>query len=275
MFCEGIVLGHKILQQGIVVDKAKIKELKTRLVTTPIVIAPDWTLPFELMCDASDFSVEVVLGQRKDKVFHAIYYASRTLADSQLNYTTTEKKLLAVVFAFKKFKAYFVGTKEFDLKIRDMKGTENQVVDHLSRIEARNEGGNIQCIQNDFLDEQLLVAMALKWYEMVLQTISEVELFDIWGIDFMGPFPPSWGNVYILLAIDYVSKWVEVVTLPTKDAESVLKFLHKNIFTRFGTSRALITDEGSYFDYKLVANALNRYEVKHKIATTYHPQTNG
>ncbi|KAA3483208.1 Pol polyprotein [Gossypium australe] len=91
----------------------------------------------------------------------------------------------------------------------------------------------------------------------------------------MGPFPPSWGNIYILLAVGYVSKWVEAVALPINDAKSVLKFLHKNILTRFGTPRTLISDECSHFDYKVVANALNRYGVKHKIATTYCPQKNG
>ncbi|XP_052488208.1 uncharacterized mitochondrial protein AtMg00750-like [Gossypium raimondii] len=94
-------------------------------------------------------------------------------------------------------------------------------------------------------------------HEMSLKNILEVELFDMWGIDFMGPFPPSWGQIYILFIVDYVSKWVEAMALPTNDAKLVLRFLHTNIFTRFCTPRALISDEGSYFDYKLVANALN------------------
>ena len=85
--------------------------LKKKLTSTPIAIAPDWNLPFELMCDASDFAVGVVLGQRKEKVFYAIYYASRTLNDAQLNYATTEKELLAVVFAFDKFRPYLIGNK--------------------------------------------------------------------------------------------------------------------------------------------------------------------
>lgn len=77
--------------------------LKKKLVTAPVIVAPDWTLPFELICDASDFAIGVVLGQHKDKVLHIIYYANKTLSDAQLNYTTTEKELLAVVFAFGKF----------------------------------------------------------------------------------------------------------------------------------------------------------------------------
>ena len=68
-----------------------------------------------------------------------------------------------------------------------------------------------------------------------------------WGIDFMGLFTPSFGNLYILVAIDYVSKWVEAVALPINDAKVVVKFIQKNIFTRFGTSKAIISDEGTHF----------------------------
>ncbi|KAA3466467.1 Transposon Ty3-I Gag-Pol polyprotein [Gossypium australe] len=111
--------------------------------------------------------------------------------------------------------------------------------------------------------------------EMSLHSVLEIELIDVWGIDFIGPFLPSVGKLYILLAVDYVFKWVKVVTLASNDAKSVLKFLHKNIFTRFGTSKAIISDEGSHFDCKLMANALRRYGVKHRIVTAYHLQTNG
>ena len=83
--------------------------------------------------------------------------------------------------------------------------------------------------------------------EAPLKGILEVELFDVWGIDFMGPFPSSYNNKYILLAVDYVSKWVEAISTQTNDAKVVLKFLKKNIFTKFGTPRALISDEGSHF----------------------------
>ena len=85
--------------------------LKERLTTTPIMIAPNWNLPFELMCDASDFAVGDVLGQRIDKHFQPIYYAIKTLIPTQENYTTTEKELLAVVFAFDKFRSYLVLSK--------------------------------------------------------------------------------------------------------------------------------------------------------------------
>ena len=111
--------------------------------------------------------------------------------------------------------------------------------------------------------------------EMPLNNILEIELFDVWGIDLMGPFPPSFGNLYIIEAVNYVSKWVKAVVLPTNDAKVVLKFLQKNIFTRFGTPRAIISDEGTHFCNKLFNGMLEKYGVKHKVATTYHPQTSG
>ncbi|KAK8523036.1 hypothetical protein V6N13_076263 [Hibiscus sabdariffa] len=110
---------------------------------------------------------------------------------------------------------------------------------------------------------------------MPFQNILEVELFDVWGINFMGPFPSCHSHLYILLAVDYVSKWVEAIATPKNDAKTVMRFLHKNIFTRFGVPRTLISDEGSHFDNKLTAKALQRYGVRHRIATAYHPQTNG
>ena len=140
--------------------------LKRLLVEAPILVAPDWGLPFEIMCGASDFAIGAVLGQRKDKHFHPIYYASKTLHDAQEHYTTTEKELLAVVFAFDKFRSYLVLSKtivytdhaairylfskqdakprlirwimllqEFDIEIQDKKGALNVAADHLSRLE--------------------------------------------------------------------------------------------------------------------------------------------
>ena len=85
--------------------------LKDKLVSTPIVVAPDWDLSFELMCDASDYAIRAVLGQKRERIFQVIYYASRTLNDAQLNYATTEKELLTIVFAFDKFRPYLIGNK--------------------------------------------------------------------------------------------------------------------------------------------------------------------
>ena len=105
-----------------------------------------------------------------------------------------------------------------------------------------------------------------KWDEPPLQPILEVELFDIWGMDFMGPFPSSFSNLYILLVIDYVSKWVEAIPTRTNDAKVVANFLHNHILTRFGTPRALITDGGTHFCNKLIDNVLRKYSVRHRTA---------
>ena len=109
---------------------------------------------------------------------------------------------------------------------------------------------------------------------MPLNYILEVERFDVWRIDFMGPFPSSYKNQYILLAVDYVSNWVEAIATPTNDAKVVLKFLKKNIFTRFGTPQAIISDEGTHFCNKQFEALLIKYGVKHRIALAYHPQIN-
>ncbi|GJR50352.1 reverse transcriptase domain-containing protein [Tanacetum coccineum] len=140
--------------------------LKKKLTEAPILVALDWDLPFEIMCDASDYAVGAVLGQRKTKHFQPIHYASKTMTDAQAHYTTTEKELLAVVYAFEKFRPYLVLSKtivytdhsalkyllakqdakprllwwilllqEFDVIIRDKKGAENLAADHLSRLE--------------------------------------------------------------------------------------------------------------------------------------------
>ncbi|KAL1221563.1 putative mitochondrial protein [Cardamine amara subsp. amara] len=111
--------------------------------------------------------------------------------------------------------------------------------------------------------------------EMPQTFILEVEVFDVWGIDFMGPFPSSYGNEYILVAVDYVSKWVEALASPTNDARMVVKMFKSIIFPRFGVPRIVISDGGSHFINKVFANLLRKNGVKHKVSTPYHPQTNG
>jgi hypothetical protein len=436
MVKEGIVLGHKILKDGIEVDRAKIdviaklphpttvkgvrsflghagfyrrfiqdfskiarpmthllekdapfifspecieafETLKKKLTEAPILVAPDWDLPFELMCDASDFAIGAVLGQRKAKYFQPIHYASKTMTEAQGHYTTTEKELLAVVYAFEKFRSYLILTKcvvytdhsalkylfakqdakprllrwvlllqEFDIIIRDKKGAENLATDHLLRLEnphqdvsekheinetfpletrnavafrgdsttpwfadfANYHAGNFivkgltsqqkkkffKDVKHYFWDDPYLFKIcadqvirrcvygqeatdilkachagptgghhspnytAKKVFdsgfywptiykdahelvkacdacqrhgnisqknEMPQNAIQVCEIFDVWGIDFMGPFPSSRGNKYILVAVDYLSKWVEAKALPTNDARVVVKFL--------------------------------------------------
>ena len=135
------------------------------MTTAPIVRAPDWPLPFEVMCDASDLAVGAVLGQRVEGKPYVVYYASKTLNEAQRNYTTTDKELLAVVYALDKFQSYLIGSdiviftdhsalkylltkqnskarlirwvlllQEFNIQIRDKKGAKNVVADHLSRL---------------------------------------------------------------------------------------------------------------------------------------------
>ncbi|XP_070037075.1 uncharacterized protein [Nicotiana tomentosiformis] len=101
-------------------------------------------------------------------------------------------------------------------------------------------------------------------HEMPMNPIQEVEVFDVWGIDFMGPFFNSYNNNYILVAVDYVSKWVEAVALLTNDAKAVIGFLRKNIFTRFGTPRAIISDGGTHFCNRAFAKLLEKYGIRQK-----------
>ncbi|CAN6687996.1 unnamed protein product [Malus baccata var. baccata] len=390
----------RLLQKDMAFDfneecEKAFNHLKEMLTSAPIIVPPDWSFPFELMCDASDYALGAVLGQRKEKRPHVIYYASRTLNDAQLNYSTTEKELLAVVFALDKFRSYLLGTKviiytdhaalkylftkkeakprfirwmlllqEFDIEIRDKKGSENVVADHLSRMVHEEDA--VPIIET-FPDKQLMsVNVSEPWYadlvnylvskqvpsnltkhqcdklrkdarfyvwddpylwkycpdqvirrcvhdsefnviltfchtyacgghfgtqrtalkvlecgfywptlfknartfcltcdrcqrmgnistkdQMPQQPLSFVEIFDVWGIDFMGHFPPSFGFTYILLAVDYVSKWVEAKATRTNDSKVV--------------ARKLIS---------LLA-LLKKYKVTHKVSTLYHPQTNG
>ncbi|XP_038889208.1 uncharacterized protein LOC120079093 [Benincasa hispida] len=109
---------------------------------------------------------------------------------------------------------------------------------------------------------------------MPLNNILKVELFDVWGIDVMGPFPLFCSQQYILLAVDYISKWVEAVACAKNDVATISKFLTKNIITRFGTQRALVSDKGTHFINRLISKLLAKYNVRHKIATAYHLETN-
>ena len=111
--------------------------------------------------------------------------------------------------------------------------------------------------------------------EMPLQGILVVQIFDVWGIDFMRPFPSSFGNMYILLAMDYVSKWVDAIACPRNDATTVVGFIQRNILSRFWAPRTIISDEGSHFANKVFAKLLSRYGMKHMMGLAYHPQSNG
>ena len=107
---------------------------------------------------------------------------------------------------------------------------------------------------------------------MPLKLILEVEVFYLWGIDFMGPFPNSDGYEYILIAVDYVSQWLEVIPTTTNDCKVVLKFIEQNIFSRFGCPRAIISDGGTHFNNFQFRTLLKSYGVHHRITTPYHPK---
>ncbi|RDX92931.1 Retrovirus-related Pol polyprotein, partial [Mucuna pruriens] len=183
-----------LLQDYMEVFMDDFTELKNQLTSTPILQAPNWDLPFELVCDASNSALGAVLGQRAGvgQPVHAIAYASRTMDSAQQNYTTIKKELLAIVFALDKFRVYLLGSRiivfsnyaalryllkkpdakprliwwmlflqEFNIEIRDKKGAENSVADHLSRIERESEP---MPIRDEFPDEQLLhIQMSTPW----------------------------------------------------------------------------------------------------------------
>ena len=111
--------------------------------------------------------------------------------------------------------------------------------------------------------------------EMPMRPILEVEIFDLWGIDFMGPFPPSDRKEYILVAVDYVSKWVEAIPTRTNTHQEVLRFVMRKIFSRYGCLRAIINDGGSHFNNAHFRALLKKYRVHHRVTTPYHPQATG
>jgi len=114
-----------------------------------------------------------------------------------------------------------------------------------------------------------------KRHMMPLNTILVIEIFGCWGIDFMGPFPPSFGFLYILVAVDYVSKWIKAIPSRNNDHKTVIKFWKENILSRFEIPRAMISDGGTHFCNKSFESLMKKYGITHKVATPYHPQTSG
>ncbi|KAF5447274.1 hypothetical protein F2P56_032841 [Juglans regia] len=106
---------------------------------------------------------------------------------------------------------------------------------------------------------------------MPLNSILVIEIFYCWGIDFMGPFPHSFGYQYTIVAIDYVSKWVEATACRSNDNRTIIKFLKENMLSRFGTSRAIISDRGMHFCNHSFKTLMKKYGVVHKISIAYYP----
>ncbi|GKB17164.1 reverse transcriptase domain-containing protein [Tanacetum coccineum] len=402
---EGIVLGHKISKSGIEVDKSKVdviaklshptsvKGIRSFLghaefyrrfiqdfskIARPMTHLLEKDTPFYLL-EGNDYAVGAVLGQRKTKHFQPIHYVSKTMTNAQAHYTTTEKELLAVVYAFEKFQPYLVLSKtivytghsalkyllakqdakprllrcilllqEFDVIIRDKKelrisrpttyqdlkiptkmfSKTRKLPKHfllrlledpyLFRIDAdqvirrcvfgqeavdilttchneptgRHHGANYTAKKvfdsgfywpTIYQDSHEMVTWCdacqrqgkiSQKDEMPQNAIQVCKIFDVWGINFMGPFPSSRGNKYILVVVDYLSKWVEAKALPTNDARVVVKFL-KSLFARFRTPRAIISDRGTHFCNDQFAKVMLKYRVTHLLSTVYHPQTSG
>jgi hypothetical protein len=188
---------------------AAFRTLKSALVSAPIIQPADWSQPFEIMCDASDYAVGADLGQRKEGRVHAVYYSSKTLNEAQLNYGTTEKELLAVVFAFEKFRSYIVNSKvivytdhttikyllakkdakprlirwilllqEFDVEICDKKGVENVVADHMCRMN-RGQDDN-EPIEDKMRDDHLYRVLDKDtWMIDIIRAIRKMPLHHL------------------------------------------------------------------------------------------------
>ncbi|RVW81885.1 Retrovirus-related Pol polyprotein from transposon 17.6 [Vitis vinifera] len=229
-------------------------QLKQFLTTAPIVRAPNWQLPFEVMCDASDFAVGAVLGQREDGKPYVIYYASKTLNEAQRNYTTIEKELLAVVFALDKFRAYL---------IRDKKGVENVVADHLSRL-AIAHNSHVLPINDDFPEESLMLLEKAPWYahianylvtgevpnQIIRKCVLEEEQQGILSHCHEnacgGHFASQKTTMKVLQSgFTWPSLFKDSHIMCRSCDRVVLKFLKENIFSRFGVPKAIISDRAS------------------------------
>nr|GEY04656.1 reverse transcriptase domain-containing protein [Tanacetum cinerariifolium] len=261
--------------------------LKRKLTEAPILIAPDWDMPFELMCDASDFAIGAVLGQHQDKHFRPIHYASKTMTDAESNYTTTEKEMLAVVYAFEKFRSYLIMNKsivytdhsafkylfakkdskvrlfrwvlliyEFTFKVIDTKGVENLATDHLSRLETLH--------QNVLDPKEINESFPLETLNLVSTRGNQS---TPWFADFSNYHA---GNFII------TGKSSQQKSKFFKNAKHYFwddPFLFKN-YDDQDIRRAIISDRGTHFCNDEFAKVMQKFGVTHPLETPYHSQTN-
>ncbi|KAL6312222.1 hypothetical protein AAG906_020120 [Vitis piasezkii] len=342
MVNQGIVLRHVISKKGIEVDRAKVELivklppptniakplcellvkdakfewddecqrsfelLKQFLTSAPIVRAPNWELPFEVMCDSSDYAIGAVLGQREDGSSIVVF-----TNHSALKYLLTKQDAKESLMFVEKVPWFahivnYLVTREIpsEWSSRDKKNflprkcvPEQEKHGILSHCHGNACGGHfasqkmaMRVLQSGFwwpslfkdahevskgCDKCQRLGKLSRRNMMPLNPILIVDLFYVWGIDFMGPFPMSFGHSYILVGVDYVSKWVEAIPCRTNDHKVVLKFLKENIFSRFEMPKAIISDGGTHFCNKPFEALLAKYGIKHKVATPYHPQTSG
>nr|GEX66118.1 reverse transcriptase domain-containing protein [Tanacetum cinerariifolium] len=334
--------------------------LKRKLHKAPILIAPDCDMPFELMCNATDFAIGAVLGQHQDKHFRPIHYASKTMTEAESNYTTSKKEMLAVVYAFEKFQSYLIMNKsivymdhsalKYLFAIKDSKArllhwvlllqeftfkeiNESFPLETLNLVSTRGNQSTpwfadfanyharnfvvkglssqqkssfFKDVKHYFWDDPFLFKIYVD--QVIRRCVSGQEAIEILKDCHYGPTGGHHGpnytakkvfdsgfywptiyrdaqdlvkncdicqrNKYILVAVDYLSKWVEAKALPTNDARVVCKFL-KNLFARFGTPRAIISDRVTHFCNDQFAKLMQNFGVTHRLATPYYPQTSG
>ncbi|XP_022865912.1 uncharacterized protein LOC111385727 [Olea europaea var. sylvestris] len=247
--------------------------LKEKLTSAHVMVAPNWDLPFELMCDASEFAVRALLGQHKGKVLHVIYYAGKTLTDAQINYSTIEKRDASNGLCLRQI-----------LFLSDwFKGTENQVADHLSRLEQLSDSDDVD------INEKLLHEVKFYYWDdpnlykrgtnqIIRRCAPEDEMKPIlsWvhALAYGGHFGPIKIAAKVLqcgffglhcsrtatvsaVVVDYVSKLVEAKALPTNDARVVVDFINKHIFNCYGSPRAIISDGGTHFRNRILELTVN------------------
>nr|GEX12710.1 DNA-directed DNA polymerase [Tanacetum cinerariifolium] len=202
MVKEGIVLDHKISKEGIEVEKSKV----------------------DVITNLPHPTTVKVLGQRQEKYFKSIHYASKTMTEAKSNYTTTEKEMLAVVYAFEKFWSYLIMNKSIVY-------TDHSALKYLFPEKYSKSSEDVYTARKpltfsrlatmDLLRDTMAQITQPRRDEMPQNSIQVCEIFDVWGINFMGPFSSSRGNKYILVAVDCMTKWVEAKALPTNDARVV------------------------------------------------------